>query len=291
VRYKFLAAVLLIGQIIVGAQTGKTSPHPRIASSSETDHLADMISRAKLNIVRIRMHLHDGRTITGTGFFVNTNGLVVTAAHVVDATQYTSPSDSYDAELLLRDREGNADNDFALYPATVLAADNTTDVAILSLNLGANRTEIMRGRVAQIHEGRPKQGAAIFACGYIYPSRSSLATHGIVAISYTPLQDPPAIGPEAARDKYLGDLKVTHGNSGGPVFLSATGDIVGIVRGMATENATLAGNDLPAVGIGQQNDGTWTRGMIMYANGLTEIVPSSQIVTLLRANGVSFRER
>ncbi|MBN1696396.1 MAG: trypsin-like peptidase domain-containing protein [Spirochaetales bacterium] len=84
----------------------------------------DGLSRQEINdraIVQVLLLKNDYYITGGTGFFVNEEGYLVTAFHVIEFTQYEK-----DIEIFIND--GNA-----LIPARTIATDREKDLAVLSI--------------------------------------------------------------------------------------------------------------------------------------------------------------
>ena len=133
----------------------------------------------------------------GSGFFITSDGLVVTAAHVVDGT-----------ELTLRLREGN---EVAAVPVRVARSG---DVALL------RTTKPLSGHACvAVRPEDPPVGTEVYAAGA--PGSLSLAfslTRGIVS----------GIPEIDGRRRIQTDAPVSPGNSGGPLA-DAEGNVLGVV--------------------------------------------------------------
>src|SRR5262245_2562157 len=100
-----------------------------------TPTLADSIEEIRPSVVNIRLELSDGTLSAGTGFFVNRDGIVVTARHVVNVPARKTarslkvltriPSQMVGTNLVASAFVGTEGN--------VIATDDLHDIAILSL--------------------------------------------------------------------------------------------------------------------------------------------------------------
>jgi S1-C subfamily serine protease len=154
-----------------------------------------------------------GAVSTGTGFFVNADGYLVTNAHVVEGcASVRSPK---------------------VGVVQKIAVDKANDLAILkSATKSPDFARLKDGRV-----GRP--GETVVAVGYPYAGAlrsSSTVTTGVIA-ALTGMRDDARILQMTA--------PVQHGNSGGPL-LGPSGAVIGVVNGVVIANEmTRMTNDVP----------------------------------------------
>ena len=154
-----------------------------------------------------------GSTATGTGFVVDANGHIVTAAHVVDG------ADSVSVKL----------QDGTTREATVVGKDDATDVAVLKIDAsGLTLHPLTLGSSSSIDVG--DQVAAI---GDPFGYARSIST-GIVSGVDRTIQAPNGF---TVAHSIQTDAAVNPGNSGGPV-LDANGDVIGIVDQIATDGSS-----------------------------------------------------
>jgi hypothetical protein len=78
-------------------------------------------------------------------------------------------------------------------------------------------------------------------------------------------------------DRYLADLEVNGGNSGGPVYTQGAARVIGVC--VATQSALVRHRDGVAVIDGAP---------LVYSSGLTLVVPSKYVVALLQRNGITW---
>jgi serine protease Do len=134
----------------------------------------------------------------GSGFIVQSDGLILTNAHVVDGAQ--------EVTVKLTDRRE--------YRAKVLGTDRQTDVAVIKIN-EKNLPTVQLGNPTAVKVGEP-----VLAIGSPYGFENS-ATSGIVSAKSRSL----------ANDAYVPfiqtDVAVNPGNSGGPLF-NLRGEVIGI---------------------------------------------------------------
>ena len=134
----------------------------------------------------------------GSGFIIQSDGLILTNAHVV--------REAKDVTVKLSDRRE--------YTAKVLGIDTTTDIAVLKID-ARNLPTVRLGDARQLEVGDP-----VLAIGAPYGLEQS-ATQGIVSAKGRSLPG------DAVVPFIQTDAAVNPGNSGGPLF-DGSGAVVGI---------------------------------------------------------------
>ncbi|OGB31138.1 MAG: peptidase [Burkholderiales bacterium RIFCSPLOWO2_12_FULL_61_40] len=134
----------------------------------------------------------------GSGFIINSDGLILTNAHVV--------REAKEVTVKLSDRRE--------FKARVLGSDPSTDIAVLRIN-AKNLPVVRLGDAQQLQVGDP-----VLAIGSPFGFEQS-ATQGIVSAKGRSLPG------DAAVPFIQTDVAVNPGNSGGPLF-DGTGAVVGI---------------------------------------------------------------
>lgn len=145
----------------------------------------------------------------GSGFFVTSDGYVITNRHVAE----TDEGMYYRIRLSEKDEDGN----FIEYPARFIASDDKYDVALLKVDLPEGE-EVEFFHLLQ--EDVPPIQADVMTAGYPTVGTGNFVfqtARGTVSSNET--------GDEEF-DLYL-DMKTTQGNSGGPIF-NRNGHVVGI---------------------------------------------------------------
>jgi S1-C subfamily serine protease len=147
------------------------------------------------------------RVGTGTGFYINRQGHVLTNAHVVDKCRELTVS-----------RQGSAP-----IPASLVKADASNDLAVL--------IAAPSPAVATFRAGRPvRAGEAVVAYGF--PLTGMLSSGGIVTNGSVS-----ALAGLGDDSRYLQiSAPVQAGNSGGPL-LDSSGNVVGIVTSSIRDSA------------------------------------------------------
>jgi S1-C subfamily serine protease len=154
--------------------------------------------------------------------------------------------------------------------------------------------------VAHLDMEQPQDGATVGVSGYPFSSNTLITTSGCVASSWAwgmddlmpDPQPPPADQGEEGdviwqdveiqddlQDRYLADLEVNGGNSGGPVYLTETGLVIGVC--VSTRSASVMYAD-------EEGGPVETpRGRIVYRSGLTVVIPAKYVVSRLRSDLVT----
>ncbi len=154
----------------------------------------------------------------GSGFFISSNGYIVTANHVVDHATKVEVTTS----------------DGKVYKAHVVGTDPGTDIAVIKVDAGNNFTYV------NFASQMPRVGDWVVAIGNPF-GLGNTATAGIVS----------ALGRDTGMstyDNYLQiDAPINRGNSGGPTF-DMHGNVVGINDAIYTPSGGSVGIgfDVPA---------------------------------------------
>jgi S1-C subfamily serine protease len=151
-------------------------------------------------------------TATGSGFIVDEEGTVVTAAHVVD--------EASSVKVILQDG--------TVRSAKVLGVDDATDIAVIRFDPeGAELQPLELGDSSSL-----KVGASVAAIGTPFEYAWSFST-GIVSGLDRTIEAPNGFTVSHAIQT---DAAVNPGNSGGPL-LDAEGDVIGVVDQIATDGS------------------------------------------------------
>jgi len=149
-----------------------------------------------------------GTAIAGTGFFVASDGTIMTAAHVVSGCRQTRIASP-------RVKPANA---------RLLATDTTHDIALLRANVTPPAT---------LPVGRPAgREARLFVLGYPNGGDKLIATETWAVLENDKLPTGPAALTDSRRVIWVAAPEINHGFSGGPMLDPRNGAVVGIVRGM-----------------------------------------------------------
>ncbi|MER5549732.1 serine protease [Streptomyces sp. NPDC002589] len=230
--------------------------------------LSDVVDVIRPAIVQIAAIEHGTprRAALGTGFIVSDRGLVLTASHVVAAMAQVAAQGWNNPALMIGLAHTNEEmlrGNFTLMDAQVVADDPGRDLALLQMQpnpfgtaaipsgivINGKQAELTTG-VAEISSDRPRDGAPIAVSGYPLQESTLITTCGIIASAWA-TELIPALGSQAAfpemprqTDVYVVDVTVNRGNSGGPVYLSESGRVIGVCR--AFRSAQVFAGDQPA---------------------------------------------
>lgn len=210
------------------------------AAPARTDGLAGTVARVKPSIVGVGTFQSTRRppaALMGTGFVIGDGRHALTNFHVVAQDLATKPPETLN---IFVGRGGEAE----LREARIVAADAAHDVAILAFD-GPALPALDLGDDAAVAEGDEIAftGFPIGAVLGLYP-----ATHRGIVAAWTPIAIP-AIDPgqlDVAMikrlredDFYVFQLDATAfpGNSGSPLYVAATGHVVGIVSSVFVKDS------------------------------------------------------
>lgn len=137
---------------------------------------------------------------------------------------------------------------------------------------------------------RPVDGAGVAASGYPLQNSALVTNAGGIASAWLTdreaaallrLEDPHT---RESADRYLADLEVNGGNSGGPVYRVDTGRVIGVCR--ATQSAPVTFGDEEGGAVIPEG-----RGPLVYSSGLTVVVPAKYVAKFLDENGLAWAGR
>ena len=163
------------------------------AISAETQYAA-----AGRSMLYIRCFYESGGLkTTGSGFIIDSDGLAVTAAHVIDKAARVTATDPSGKET----------------ECTVISCDTASDVAILRLPRGSYKA-------LKLSEKEESGGAVLRAMGY--PIKDTLViTEGLLSSPSGTVNE---------KQRMLVSCDILNGMSGGPIF-DRYGKVVGVCSG------------------------------------------------------------
>jgi serine protease Do len=188
-----------------------------LASTTDTEDLSDVISTATASVVSIETTSTQtdmfGRTMEAEGEasgVIIADGLIATNQHVVEGT----------TEIIVTFADGET------VSASVLGADDTHDLAVLSVETG-DRPAIEIGSSSDL-----ELGDTVVALGYPL-GLGITATAGIVSGLDRTIDVSSTTGVEHLEGLLQTDAAINSGNSGGPLIDSA-GRLIGISTAAAS---------------------------------------------------------
>jgi S1-C subfamily serine protease len=227
-------------------------------------------------------------TSWGTGFLLHTAGYALTAKHVTKAASSVTGGVVAGLAIPNVDISGTSlRGNFEIVECEVIEEDPRHDLTLLKLTpspfatgkpSGISRTpggglavNALYG-VAPLTLERPRDGVGIAVSGYPLAKPVLVTTSGIIASAWessvadvSPPGAPAGFTTHDFADSYLADVAVNPGNSGGPVYLAASGSVVGVCVSFEIANA-------------QDTAGTPLR----YNSGLSVVIPIRYGIDLLR---------
>jgi S1-C subfamily serine protease len=257
--------------------------------------LSDLVAKTRSTVVQIMTAAG-----SGTGFFINGDGIVVTAGHVVCCD---SKGDNFDKISVALPVKPAANEEHKIFfignrsaiPAKVIDIDKDHDIAILKPDSnmlgGAMKTGFssptLQGEFAQrtaaiLETKALEDGEEIYTSGFPLSFPVLITTSGAIASS-VPFEFDPALFTEL--HSYWADIQVNHGNSGGPVFSRSSGRVIGIVHGVRLAEAESSGHVI----YGEIEEGKPLQP-IRYNSGIAYVVPAEYIAALLDKNKISYEK-
>jgi S1-C subfamily serine protease len=238
----------------------------------------------------------------GTGFFVSSEGHVITAKHVIDGgvemlKQIQADEKNVLVGLALLNTDTMRGN-FSLVDFDVVDTDSRHDLILLKLRSNPFKGEVRSGikigdkelpllfGVPTLNLNRPLDGLPIGISGYPLAETVLVTNSGGLATCWgTDIKEVNISGapvdfriPDIA-DVYLADVEVNPGDSGAPVYDIENSTIIGLCVGSK-----------PAPIRDQNGSNVVVDGkQLVYSSGLTIVVPTTYIADLLNKNRVPYK--
>lgn len=283
-------AGLTIGKFKIHCATG-SNLHPSVMVPLFTQ----VINKIRPCMVQIQANIEapgvsplEERSIAGTGFVVNTEGYIITNAHVVDGVQsYLAAVTATDKRACVAfagddyydEQDGTLHRRrFSSQPYQIVDIDRLHDLALLKSATPLNNLPYSGKRPINVSAcvlslNTPDEGTPVAISGYPLNIPSLVTQTGTVA-SNTFFDFKRAGVINKSVDYFLLDATVNPGNSGGPAYLPATGEIVGVI--VAYRNAPVIENGTQSINLSQNS-------------GLAMIIPTKYVIALLKKNNVAWK--
>ena len=211
---------------------------------------AQLSASAAIELIRpavAQVMAQDGeRWSAGSGFVVADN-YVITNCHVVGLCRvnplFTNPSVTVGFPIPNSPAipQAHFKESFQLMHAEIVDTDLVNDLTLLKL-LGVGRPIVaatgagppamilLPSGSARLSDAALNDGTDIFVSGFPFQEPSLITQRSMIA-GTVERRDIPSLGePENHSDVILLDVLVNHGNSGGPVYLAQTGEVIGVAE-------------------------------------------------------------
>jgi putative serine protease PepD len=233
----FIIASLVIALIAggVGATIGRTSSSNISGNFVSTEDaverapgsIANLAARVIPAVVSISVSASDGSG-TGSGFFLSSDGYVLTNNHVVEAAA-TSGTISV------------AISTGKKYTAKIVGRDSSYDLAVLKIDVtGAPTLQLGDSEKVAVGDAVIAIGSPLGLAGTV--------TSGIISAKNRPVTTGTGSGESSFINALQTDAAINPGNSGGPL-VDATGAVVGVNSAIASLGSS-AGGQSGSIGLG-----------------------------------------
>ena len=236
-------AVAVVSAGMGGVAALNVYPHQAVrstmttaAASQPAGAIEQIAAKVLPSVVQLQSDLGD-HTELGSGIILTPDGLIMTNAHVVSAAQNADPAGPGGARTLVSLADGRA------VPFAVVAADPTSDIAVVRAEATSGLTPITFGSSADLRVG--EQVAAVGSPLGL----DGTVTSGIISALNRPVStstsDSASQG--AVIDAIQTDAPINPGNSGG-ALVNANGQLIG----MNSANASFGGasGESGSIGLG-----------------------------------------
>ncbi len=233
--YMALAMSLIAG--LVGALVGKVAfdNNPHLVTTSQVierapNSIAGIAARVSPSVVEINSTTNSG-TDTGSGFFIQSNGYIMTNNHVIEAAVL---GNSKITVKLANNKQ---------YTATVVGRDTSYDLAVLKIDVtGAPALALGDSDKVQV-------GDTVIAIGSPLGLQGTV-TSGIISAKNRPVTT--SSDNTANESSFINalqtDAAINPGNSGGPL-VDATGAVIGVNSAIASLGSSAMGQP-GSIGLG-----------------------------------------
>lgn len=233
--YLALAMSLIAG--FVGALVGKVafdnSPHLTTSSrviERSPNSIAGIAAHDSPSVVEIDSTTSAGSD-TGSGFFIQSDGYIMTNNHVVEAAVLAN------TKITVKLANGKS------YTATLVGRDTSYDLAVLKIDV-TGAPALVLGNSDKIQVGDP-----VIAIGSPLGLQGTV-TSGIISAKNRPVttSSDNTAGESAFINALQTDAAINPGNSGGPL-VDATGAVIGVNSAIASLGDTISGQP-GSIGLG-----------------------------------------
>ncbi|MEI6405925.1 MAG: trypsin-like peptidase domain-containing protein [Actinomycetes bacterium] len=235
VSFIFALVMALVAGVLgsfIGAQFSTHSSAKIVTTNSAIERapnsVAGIAARVSPSVVSVAVDSSSGSD-TGSGFFIASNGYILTNNHVIESAVTDNGTITVSLE--------NGKN----YPATIVGRDQAYDLAVLKINVvGALALTLGNSDRVQV-------GDAVIAVGSPL-GLSGTVTSGIISAKNRPVTTGSGTGENSFINALQTDAAVNPGNSGGPL-VDSTGAVIGVNSAIASLGASL-GSQSGSIGLG-----------------------------------------
>jgi len=215
-----------VDRLFTSHNTNLVSTHSSI--SRAPDSIAGIAARVSPSVVSIDAQTPQGGD-TGSGFFIQSDGTILTNNHVIEGA--VTSGGSITVNLV----NGKS------YPATVMGRDGSYDLAVLKIDV-TDAPALQLGNSDTIQVGDP-----VIAIGSPL-GLAGTVTSGIISAKDRPVTSGGGTGQNSFINALQTDAAINPGNSGGPL-VDANGAVIGVNSAIASLGSNFASQS-GSIGLG-----------------------------------------
>jgi len=215
-----------VDRLFTSHNTNLVSTHSSI--SRAPDSIAGIAARVSPSVVSIEAQTPQGGD-TGSGFFIESNGTILTNNHVIEGAATSGGS------ITVNLANGKS------YPATVMGRDGSYDLAVLKIDV-TDAPALQLGNSDTIQVGDP-----VIAIGSPL-GLAGTVTSGIISAKDRPVTSGGGTGQNSFINALQTDAAINPGNSGGPL-VDANGAAIGVNSAIASLGSNFASQS-GSIGLG-----------------------------------------
>jgi S1-C subfamily serine protease len=235
---------------LAGQPVQAQSPAPRRSAPLRADSAGAGSANIASSVFRI---LCKDNGIYGTGF-LHKSGNIITAGHVIQGCQHVA--------IALPDNK-------TLVDATPLKVDAVRDVALLKPETAITGHALRISASSTLTAGSELAFWG-FPAGY-------LGVPPILSVGYLSGVDPVPVGPGKFQNQWVVNAAINHGNSGGPVILVESGEVIGVADNKVTPLSDNAMQALSAL----ENQNAGTKYPATLPDGTVRNYSEAQLVAMV----------
>jgi len=219
----------LVTHVVDGSSTGLVSVTQSITRAPNS--IAGIAARVSPSVVEIDSTSSEGED-TGSGFFIQSNGYILTNNHVIESAVLSNGTITV---KLANNRQ---------YTATVIGRDTSYDLAVLKIDVtGAPALTLGNSENVQVGDPVIAIGSPLGLAGTV--------TSGIISAKNRPVttNSENTAGESSYIDALQTDAAINPGNSGGPL-VDSTGAVIGVNSAIASLGSSGLGSQPGSIGLG-----------------------------------------